>query len=27
MARLPNLASSLSIILHCVISTYRDHGG
>jgi hypothetical protein len=27
MARLPNLASSLSIILHCVISTSRDHGG
>jgi hypothetical protein len=27
MARLLNLASSLSIIVHCVISAYRDHGG
>jgi hypothetical protein len=27
MAKLPNLASSLSIILHCVISTHGDHGG
>jgi hypothetical protein len=27
MAKLPDLASSLSIILHCVISAYGDHGG
>lgn len=27
MAKLPNPASSLSIILHCVICAYGDHGG